>query len=282
MSPPLRQQIEARASESAIRSLAKQEGMTLLRQDALLKIETGPTTPEEVARIVQVEDRLLHCPECLHSIEKTFAVCPYCLYQLQVQCASCGAAVEKEWKSCPYCGPTKPAEALPTPTLAPTPTPTPAPAPALIAVRPELPPLGAIDVPTVLIIDDHKEIRKLVRLTLEHGPVPLRCEEAANGFEAIGKIEMSKPHLIVLDLMMPGMTGAELCKRLRAKLSTALIPVIMLTALADVESKKLGFLAGSDDYLTKPFEREELAARVHRLLERTYGWRAEEKTAAVG
>ena len=271
-SPTLQQQIEARASEGAIRALAKQEGMTLLRQDALLKIEAGPTTPEEVARVVQVEGRLLHCPECLHAIEKTFVVCPYCLYQLQVQCASCGAAVEKEWKSCPYCGPVKPAEtpSTPAPTLA----------PALISVRPELPPLGAIEVPTVLIIDDHNEIRKIIRLTLEHGPVGLRCEEAANGFEALGKIETSRPHLIVLDLMMPGMTGAELCKRLRAKLSTALIPVIMLTALADVESKKLGFLAGSDDYLTKPFEREELAALVHRLLERTYGWRAQKKILA--
>jgi type IV pilus assembly protein PilB len=277
ISPPLQQQIEARASEGAIRALAKQEGMTLLRQDAVRKIEAGSTTPEEAARVVQVEGRLLHCPACLHAIEKTFVVCPYCLHQLQLQCPSCGAAVEKEWKSCPYCGPPTPAEAPPRPTG----TPTPSSAPPLISVRPELPPLGAIEVPTVLVVDDHSEVRKIIRLTLEQGSVGLRCEEAANGFEALGKIEMSRPHLIILDLMMPGMTGTDLCKRLRAKLSTALIPVIMLTALGDVKSKQLGFLSGSDDYLTKPFEREELAARVYRLLERTYGWQAQEKSAAL-
>ncbi len=72
--------------------------------------------------------------------------------------------------------------------------------------------------------------------------------------------------------MMPGLDGYEFCKRLRAKLSTALIPVIMLTACSDTESKELGFLAGTDDYLTKPFDRAELVARVRRLLERTYAW----------
>jgi len=72
--------------------------------------------------------------------------------------------------------------------------------------------------------------------------------------------------------MMPGLDGYDFCKRLRAKLSTALIPVIMLTACSDSESKELGFLAGTDDYNTKPFDRAELVARVRRLLERNYGW----------
>ena len=126
--------------------------------------------------------------------------------------------------------------------------------------------------PSVLIVDDNEEVRKIVRMTLERGPRPIHCDEASNGFEALGKVEAHKPHLIILDLMMPGMDGFEVCKRLRAKLSTALIPVIMLTARSDLESKELGFLAGTDDYLTKPFDRPELVARVQRLLARTYGW----------
>ena len=112
----------------------------------------------------------------------------------------------------------------------------------------------------------------LVRMTLAHAGRPLHCDEAANGFEALGKIEARPPHLIILDLMMPGMDGIEVCKRLRAKLATAFIPVIMLTALADSNTKKMSFLAGTDDYLTKPFDRQELVSRVTRLLERTYRW----------
>ncbi|MBI2963929.1 MAG: Flp pilus assembly complex ATPase component TadA [Deltaproteobacteria bacterium] len=266
MSPALQKLIEAKNSESPIRTLAQQEGMTLLRQGAVAKIESEITTPEEVLRVVQVESREPRCPQCAHVIEPSFAVCPYCLYQLQVHCPSCGAPLKKEWKSCPYCGPAK-AAAAPAPSASPA-----APVPAMAAVRPEAPPLGAIETPMVLIVDDNDELRKIVRLTLERGARRVACDEAANGFEALGKVEARKPHLIILDVMMPGMDGVEVCKRLRAKLSTALIPVIMLTARADPESKELGFLAGTDDYLTKPFERQELVARVHRLLERTYGW----------
>jgi two-component system, OmpR family, response regulator len=94
-------------------------------------------------------------------------------------------------------------------------------------------------------------------------------------------VEMEKPHVIVLDVMMPGLDGFEFCKRLRSKVDTALIPVIMLTSCADSESKEIGFLAGTDDYMTKPFERGELVARVRRLLERTYGWSAPAGTAVL-
>jgi type IV pilus assembly protein PilB len=266
MSPGLQKQIEAKASESSIRALAQQEGMTLLRQDALAKIEAGQTVPDEVSRVVQLEDRGLSCPNCSHAIDEKFAVCPYCLHQLHLNCPSCNAQLKKEWKSCPYCGP---AAAPPVVTPAP---PTILPARSAPAPRPTPPPLGAIDVPRILIVDDNDELRKIVRLTLERSARPIRCDDASNGYEALGKVEAEKPHLIILDLMMPGMDGIEVCKRLRAKLSTALIPVIMLTARADSESKELGFLAGTDDYMTKPFERQELIARVYRLLERTYGW----------
>jgi CheY-like chemotaxis protein len=269
--PNLQSEIEAKAPETAIRALARKEGMTLLREDAVNKIERGLTTPDEVTRIVQISGRELRCPQCSKGIDGKFAACPYCLYELHVRCEVCGAALEKQWNSCPYCGPGKaqPREAAPPIPMADAPT---------AASKLDVGGLGTIDVPHVLIVDDNDEIRQLTRMSLQRGIRPIRCDEAANGFEALGKIEAAKPHLIILDLMMPDMDGIELCKRLRAKLSTALVPVIMLTARGDAETKELGFLAGTDDYLTKPFERAELVARVQRLLERTYGWVREART----
>jgi type IV pilus assembly protein PilB len=270
VSPTLQKQIEAGASESALRALAQQEGMHLLREDAVAKIESGATTPEEAMRVVQVEGREQRCPECSNPIEENFSVCPFCLHRLQNHCPSCNALLKKEWKSCPFCGP---GQAVSPPAAAAKPAPAAAPNPVSA-------PLGTIDVPSVLIVDDNEEIRRIVRMTLERSIQPIRCDEAANGYEALGKIEIDRPHLIVLDVMMPGMDGIEVCKRLRAKLTTALIPVIMLTARGDPDSKELGFLAGTDDYLTKPFERPELVARVQRLLQRTYGYERP-KVAAI-
>jgi len=274
VTPTVRKYIEEKSTESTIRAAAQQEGMTLLRDDALAKIASGLTVPDEVERVVQLEGRELRCPQCTKAIEDTFAVCPYCLHQLRLHCESCGSALKKEWKSCPYCGPAKrPASAA---VAAGSPPPAAPAAPTAHA------PLGAIDVPSVLVVDDSEEIRKLVRLTLERAMRPIQVDEASNGFEALGKVEAHKPHLIILDVMMPGMDGIDVCKRLRAKLATALIPVIMLTAKSDSESKELGFLAGTDDYLTKPFDRSELVARVQRLLARTYGWARNGAVAASG
>jgi len=263
MTPSMQKQIEAGGSETTLRGLAIEDGMTLLREDAGRKIDAGITTADEAARVVTLEDSAPRCPHCSHTIEDGFAVCPFCLGTLKSNCPTCGASQHKEWKTCPYCGP-KPA-------AQPVVDEKPAPAPVRAAASAETR-QGSIDVPHVLVVDDTEELRKVVRMSLERSISPLRCDEAANAYEALGKIETEKPHLIILDVMMPGLDGFEFCKRLRAKLSTALIPVIMLTACSDSESKELGFLAGTDDYLTKPFERAELIARVKRLLERTYDW----------
>jgi DNA-binding response OmpR family regulator len=130
---------------------------------------------------------------------------------------------------------------------------------------------GEITRPRVLVVDDNEDLRLFIRKGLERVDRSLLFDEAANGLEALRKVEESPPHLILLDLTMPGMNGFEVCKRLRADLQTAFLPIIMLTARDDANSKKGGFLAGTDDYVVKPFDTEELAARVRRLLERTYG-----------
>jgi DNA-binding response OmpR family regulator len=123
---------------------------------------------------------------------------------------------------------------------------------------------------TILIVDDSQSALETLIAALDgQGYQLVTAENGSKGLQLASQI---RPDMILLDVMMPGMDGFEVCKRLRAKLSTALIPVIMLTARADLESKELGFLAGTDDYLTKPFDRPELVARVQRLLARTYGW----------
>ncbi len=133
--------------------------------------------------------------------------------------------------------------------------------------------VGRIDVPRILVVDDHDDVRDLVRRAILNESLPGRRSTSPRTARMRSRRwRRSLPHLIVLDVMMPGMDGFEVCRRLRADLKTALIPVLMLTARDDAESKRTGFLAGTDDYVVKPFDRAELIARVQRLLQRSYGF----------
>ena len=80
-----------------------------------------------------------------------------------------------------------------------------------------------------------------------------------------------KPDLVVLDVMMPGLSGFDVCQKLRSNIQTAFIPILMLTGNTDEESRTRGFMVGTDDYMSKPFSVPELHSRVTRLLRRTYG-----------
>lgn len=84
-------------------------------------------------------------------------------------------------------------------------------------------------------------------------------------------IERDVPDVVVLDLNMPGIDGFEVCRRLRAGLRTAFVPVLMLTANASENARTTGFLVGTDDYVPKPYAVPELQGRVTRLIRRTYG-----------
>ena len=258
ISQGIEQLIEQKAPESAVQTLAVEQGMTSLVVDARSKVIAGVSTPAEVLRVVEVANRGPSCPACRSAIEATFTVCPYCSTPLQLTCTGCGGALKKTWATCPFCG-TDAASAAGSSGLLPE-------------AAPSHRELGVLDAPRILIVDDDEDILELVRVSLTRQVPPCRVETAASGEEALAKVAASRPHLVLLDLMMPGMDGYEVCRRLRANLATALIPIIMLTALGDIESKRLGFLAGTDDYVVKPFELMELQARVRRLLERTYGW----------
>ena len=116
----------------------------------------------------------------------------------------------------------------------------------------------------ILVVDDNPLNQKLLaaKLTHEYYIVTL----AADGVEALEKIEKDKPDIILLDVMMPRMDGFEACKRIKGNSATAHIPVVMVTALSDVSDRVKGLECGADDFLTKPINDVALLARVRSLL----------------
>lgn len=117
----------------------------------------------------------------------------------------------------------------------------------------------------ILIVDDEKSIVTLLKYNIERAGYT--TDVAYDGLEAINKAENNSFDLIILDLMLPGMDGLEICKHLRTnKIDT---PILMLTAKDDEFDKILGLELGADDYLTKPFSPKEVVARVKAILRRT-------------
>src|SRR5213592_679989 len=102
-------------------------------------------------------------------------------------------------------------------------------------------------------------------------PGSMRSRTSRSGTEARTRASASVPDLLVLDLMLPGMDGLEVCRRLRADPATAALPIIMLTAKADVVDRVVGLEVGADDYLGKPFSTKELVARARAVLRRANG-----------
>src|SRR6058998_3763851 len=119
----------------------------------------------------------------------------------------------------------------------------------------------------ILVADDDPDITGVVKATLQgYGH---QVTDVSNGREALARATTERPDLIVMDRNMPGMDGIEATQRLRDRPETAKLPIILLTAVADESSLLEGFQAGVDDYVAKPFNPRELAARVEALLIRT-------------
>ena len=116
----------------------------------------------------------------------------------------------------------------------------------------------------IMAVDD--ELKNLALLEAILIPLGYDMEKARSGEEALAKIQESPPDMILLDIMMPDMTGYEVCKRLKGEESTQVIPIVMIISLVDKESKVRGIEAGADDFLTKPVDKIELMARVKNLL----------------
>jgi two-component system phosphate regulon response regulator PhoB len=118
----------------------------------------------------------------------------------------------------------------------------------------------------ILIIEDEEPLTMLLRYNLESAGYVV--DSAARGDEAELKLREAAPDLIVLDWMLPGISGIELCRRLRARPATAQLPIIMLTARGEEADRVRGLATGADDYIVKPFSVPELLARVTALLRR--------------
>ncbi len=117
----------------------------------------------------------------------------------------------------------------------------------------------------ILLVDDDKEILNLLKIYL--GNEGYSILKASDGYSALHMLSKETPHLVILDVMMPGIDGIEVCREIRQTMN---IPIIMLSAKGQNTDKITGLLTGADDYITKPFDPLELVVRVKTLLRRTY------------
>jgi len=265
MTPKLRERITAKESEEVIKQEAISEGMVPLVNDSILKIRAGITTPEEVVKVIHVEEMAssAFCPRCEKPTQPEFKSCPYCGQVLNLFCNSCKRKLEPDWSMCPFCGSTV---TKPEGFAAVTET------KEEVLSRPQ-PPADlkerGLTKPKVLVVDDEPKIQLMVKASLKQ----INCEviTASNGEEGLAMVEKHTPNLVISDINMPRMNGFDFCKAMRRNILTAFIPFIMLTSRDSAEDKLKGFQLGTDDYMTKPFDYKELQARVQRLLNRTYG-----------
>ncbi len=123
--------------------------------------------------------------------------------------------------------------------------------------------------PKILVVDDEKSIVEAVRYSLERAG--FRVAAVSDGEEALERCRAEAPDLMILDLMLPGLDGLEVCRILRGDNATRGIPIIMLTVKGQETDKIVGLELGADDYMTKPFSPRELVARVRAILRRTEG-----------
>ncbi|MFQ3661034.1 MAG: response regulator transcription factor [Chloroflexaceae bacterium] len=120
-----------------------------------------------------------------------------------------------------------------------------------------------MDQRTILVVDDDDGLRELIRINLEHEGYAVI--QAANGVECVQSVREQRPDMVILDVMMPEMDGLEACVKVR---EFSQVPILMLTAKTQSEDVITGLDRGADDYLAKPFNMEELSARIRALLRR--------------
>jgi type II secretory ATPase GspE/PulE/Tfp pilus assembly ATPase PilB-like protein/ActR/RegA family two-component response regulator/RNA polymerase subunit RPABC4/transcription elongation factor Spt4 len=239
--PSLRKLIAGRSTSGEIKEAARNDGMRSLLDAAMEQVYNGVTTPDEVLRVIALEDKKAEtaCGNCGRSY--TGEDCPFCGKTEDVSCGKCRRILEIDWSFCPSCGAPRDKSVLP----------------------------AFSSTPTALVVDDEFGILKMVELALK--PLNLEVHTAQNGREALEKIAALTPNIVITDINMPVMDGFDFIRELRSDVSTMFIPVVILSSRDTAEDKLKGFTYGTDDYITKPFDYSELQARVKRLLKRTYG-----------
>jgi phosphate regulon transcriptional regulator PhoB len=132
----------------------------------------------------------------------------------------------------------------------------------------------------VLVIEDDKDIIELVRYNLEKDGFQVAA--SVDGATGLAQVRKTPPDLLILDLMLPKLSGLEICKEVRKDVSLNRLPVLILTAKGEEADRVVGLELGADDYVTKPFSPRELVARVKALLRRTEPGTPTEKTIEIG
>ena len=276
--PSIVDAVNAGVPEDQLVKVAVAEGMSTLADECARLVVEGATSVSEGSAIVGALEssdgvKAGACPACGRDISPDFVACPYCRHALRRSCPKCRSPIEQGWRACPRCmtvldinGPLAAPAASANHSATPHSPPDSGIRNSFAAPR-SVAPADPADKPRVLIVDDYAPLRKLVNITLKQ----IGCEvlEAADGGDALDKVESYRPDLIISDITMPVMDGYQLCKQVRKNIGTAFIPFIMLTSRDQAEDKLKGFMHGTDDYLTKPFDYRELQARVRRLLART-------------
>ena len=125
----------------------------------------------------------------------------------------------------------------------------------------------------MLVVEDEPDIAELVRFNLEQEGFAVSVVD--DGAQALAAVRRERPALVILDLMLPGISGLEICRQLRSAEATARLPIVMLTAKAAEADRIVGLEMGADDYVTKPFSPRELLARIRAVMRRAYGPEAE-------
>lgn len=127
--------------------------------------------------------------------------------------------------------------------------------------------ISSLSKPLVLVVEDEAALATMLRYNLEKQGY--RVEEAADGQEALTRIAETQPDLVLLDWMLPQMSGLEVCRQIRRRSATRDLPVIMVTARTEDQDAVRGLNTGADDYIAKPFSMEALLARIRALLRRS-------------
>jgi type IV pilus assembly protein PilB len=239
----IRELISKDAPEGKIREAAKMAGMKTMFDDALEKTKQGITTVEELERVLfTTEEREasdeLKCSNCQKPVEPDWQVCPYCRHELNVP-----GPVE-------IINITHPSEII-----------------QKEAISGEK--HSTLKGVKILIVEEDETVGQGLTFFLRNQQFIVAT--AVDRKDAVKKIFRDKPHLIIVDIKMPEMAGLELIKRLRNDITTAFIPVIVLSQGRKIQDRLKGFKIGADDYLPKPFSMEELLLRIKAVLKKVYG-----------
>src|SRR5260370_31915348 len=133
---------------------------------------------------------------------------------------------------------------------------------------------------SILVVEDEPDLASLIAFNLKQAK--FEVEVAYNGETALDIAGVRRPHLVVLDLMLPDISGVEVCRELKRSTNTSYVPVLMLTAKKEEADRVAGFEAGADDYIVQPFSVLELVLRVKAGLRRAGAWEAHPKSFAGG